>query len=89
MIVLWVQKSSLRTERVEDAVDDVRHPELIGLRLIEGTIQEIGKLVNSPLATGIDPAAANDRQQIQLRITRRIASRFTRLSVRRCMRRIP
>ena len=47
-------------------VGDVRYPELIGLRLIEVPIQQIGIPVDGLLITGIRPAAANDRQQVQL-----------------------
>ena len=45
---------------------DVCHPELIGPHLIKAAIQQIGILVNSLLVTGICPAAANHRQQVQL-----------------------
>ena len=41
-------------------VGDVRYPELIGLRLIEVPIQQIGIPVDGLLITGIRPAAAND-----------------------------
>ena len=44
---------------------DVCHPELIGPHLIKAAIQQIGILVNSLLVTGICPAAANHRQQVQ------------------------
>ena len=47
-------------------VGDVRYPELIGLGLMEVPIQQIGILVNGLPITGIWPAAANDRQQVQL-----------------------
>ena len=47
-------------------VGDVRYPGLIGLRLVEVPIQQIGILMNGLLITGIWPAAADDRQQVQL-----------------------
>lgn len=50
---------------------DARQPELIRLRLIEATVQQIGILVNSLLVVGIGSAAANDRQVVFLFYNRR------------------
>lgn len=42
------------------------YPELIGLCLIEATIQQIGIFVNVLLVASVCPAATNHRQQVQL-----------------------
>ena len=62
-------------------VGDVRYPGLIGLRLVEVPIQQIGILMNGLLITGIWPARRTTDSRSSLRITRRIALTFTNFPV--------
>ena len=43
-------------------VGNIRNPELIGPRLIEAAIQQVGVFMDGLLAAGIRPAPANDGQ---------------------------